>query len=454
MQNGLFLGFRFGRRRTKAALAALLLVLGSPAVGQQSLRINSTELPPISSANASTPGFALELTKQVLAEAGLTGSIEILPWQRALTDGMTEPNTVVVPVARLALHEDRFTWIAPLIDMDLTFATVGQPVDTIAQALQLGSIAAQKDSPYEAILRDYGFGNYESIPVGDIPQMLARGHVEAWFTTADEAHWAWKSEGVPQPLRLGKRVGVQRMWLAGSKTLDPGIARRLAETVVRMKADGRFDKIMGAYLAPRPTDPNVGMTVIAVNNRDILVLRSLLSDFTHDHPATPVTLRVVPEGDLRNEVSADIFSGSGMFDVVTIGTYEVPIWAKKGWLRPITDLSGDYDAGDMVPSVMKALSAGGKAYALPFYAESSMTFYRKDLLAKSGISLSDMPTYDEVMAAAKAMHDPARGVYGACLRVKPGWGENMALVSTIVNGNGGRWFDEAWRPQLTTPAWR
>ena len=36
---------------------------------------------------------------------------------------------------------------------------------------------------------------------------------------------------------------------------------------------------------------------------------------------------------------------------------------------------------------MKAgLSADGKMYAVPFYAESSFTFYRKDLFDKAGIT--------------------------------------------------------------------
>ena len=44
-------------------------------------------------------------------------------------------------------------------------------------------------------------------------------------------------------------------------------------------------------------------------------------------------------------------------------------------------------------------------------------------------------------------------MYGICLRGKAGWGENMAYVSTVVNTFGGRWFDEKWQAQLTSPEW-
>ncbi|HVN82976.1 MAG TPA: extracellular solute-binding protein, partial [Terriglobia bacterium] len=52
------------------------------------------------------------------------------------------------------------------------------------------------------------------------------------------------------------------------------------------------------------------------------------------------------------------------------------------------------------------------------------------------------------------LHDPQRGIYGICLRGKPGWGENTAYLSTLANTFGGRWFDEKWEPQLNTPEWR
>jgi hypothetical protein len=34
------------------------------------------------------------------------------------------------------------------------------------------------------------------------------------------------------------------------------------------------------------------------------------------------------------------------------------------------------------------------------------------------------------------------GVYGACLRGKPGWGDNGAFITTVANSFGARWFDE------------
>ena len=43
--------------------------------------------------------------------------------------------------------------------------------------------------------------------------------------------------------------------------------------------------------------------------------------------------------------------------------------------------------------------------------------------------------YDIIKAAVAAMHNPDAGVYGACLRGKPVWGDNMAFVTTVVTSS-------------------
>jgi sorbitol/mannitol transport system substrate-binding protein len=139
---------------------------------------------------------------------------------------------------------------------------------------------------------------------------------------------------------------------------------------------------------------------------------------------------------------------------MTIGAYEAPIWAKKGWLAPMTGLPADYDEADLIKTVREGLTSDGKLYALPFYAESSMTYYRKDLFAQKNLKMPEKPTWEEIGKLAAQLHDPAKGVYGICLRGRAGWGENMALVGTMVNAYGGRWFDEKWQPQLDTPEWK
>ena len=82
-----------------------------------------------------------------------------------------------------------------------------------------------------------------------------------------------------------------------------------------------------------------------------------------------------------------------------------------------------------------------------------MVMYRTDLMEKAGLTMPKAPTWDFIRKAAKAMTDKKEGVYGLCLRGKAGWGENVALITSMANSFGARWFDENWKPQFNTPEW-
>lgn len=194
------------------------------------------------------------------------------------------------------------------------------------------------------------------------------------------------------------------------------------------------------------------LVVAAVDNGHLLRLRALSGAFEEAHPDIRIRWVVLSENALRQAVSTDIETQGGLFDVITIGMYEVPIWAGRGWLRPIRPQAG-YDVDDLLPSVRAALSHGGVLYAAPVYGESSVLMYRADLMRKAGLTMPAQPGWADVAAFAARLHDPAGGVYGICLRGSPGWGENMALLTTMANAFGGRWFDMRWRPELDSRAW-
>ena len=159
-------------------------------------------------------------------------------------------------------------------------------------------------------------------------------------------------------------------------------------------------------------------------------------------------------GVLRQRVITDIATKGGQFDVVTIGTYEVPIWAKRGWLEALDNLPEDYDVDDILPPIREALSFNGTMYGVPFYGESSFTMYRTDLFEKAGLEMPEKPTWDFIKNAARKLADKSNEVYGICLRGKPGWGENMAFLTAMANSYGARWFDMDWKPQFDSNAWK
>jgi sorbitol/mannitol transport system substrate-binding protein len=196
------------------------------------------------------------------------------------------------------------------------------------------------------------------------------------------------------------------------------------------------------------------LTIATVNNGDMIRMQKLTDDFTAKNPDIKLNWVTLEENTLRQKVTTDIATKGGQFDVLTIGTYEVPIWGKKGWLVPLDNLGADYDVDDLLPAIRSGLTVDGKLYAAPFYGESSMVMYRKDLIEKAGLKMPDAPTWAFIKEAADKMTDKATGVYGICLRGKAGWGENMAFLSATANSFGARWFDEKWNAQFNTPEWK
>ena len=194
------------------------------------------------------------------------------------------------------------------------------------------------------------------------------------------------------------------------------------------------------------------LTIATVNNDDMIVMQKLSSKW-EQATGNKINWVILEENVLRQKVTTDIATKGGQFDVVTIGAYETPIWGKKGWLTSLDDFK-NYDYDDLLAPVKAGLTVDGKLYAVPFYAESSFTMYRKDLFAKAGLTMPEHPTYDQIKQFADKLTDKAAGVYGICLRGKPGWGENMAFLGTLVNTNGGEWFDMKWEPQLTSQPWK
>lgn len=196
----------------------------------------------------------------------------------------------------------------------------------------------------------------------------------------------------------------------------------------------------------------VDLVIATVNNGHMIEMQKLTPEFEKANPGIKLKWVTLEEGTLRSRVTTDIATKGGQFDVMTIGMYETPIWGKKGWLMELKP-DAAYDVDDLLPAMRNGLSVDGKLYAAPFYGESSMLMYRKDLTDKAGVTFPERPTWQQVADAAAKIHNPPN-VYGICLRGKPGWGDNMAFLSTMANSFGAQWFDMSWKPQLESKPWK
>jgi sorbitol/mannitol transport system substrate-binding protein len=211
---------------------------------------------------------------------------------------------------------------------------------------------------------------------------------------------------------------------------------------------------VAALLASGYAMAETTLTIATVNNNDMIVMQKLSQEFLAQNPDIKLNWVVLEENVLRQRLTTDIATHGGQYDILTIGLFEAPMWGERGWLVPFDNVPADYKLDDVLKSVRDGLSFDGNLYALPFYAESQMTFYRKDLLEKAGLTMPDQPTWQQIGEIAAKVNDPEHGVYGMCLRGKPGWGENIGQITPVANSYGARWFDMDWKTQLDTPEWK
>ena len=193
-----------------------------------------------------------------------------------------------------------------------------------------------------------------------------------------------------------------------------------------------------------------------VNNPPMLELQKLTAANFTKQTGIKVNFVVKVEQDMRDTASTEFANQSGQYDVATLSNFEIPYYAKAGWISDMQGIASDatFDQSDILPSMTAALSYNGKVYGEPFYGESSFLMYRKDVFAAKGITMSDNPTWADVAADAAKVDGAQSGMKGICLRGLAGWGDNLAPLTTVVNTMGGTWFDESWNAQVNTDGFK
>ncbi|PKW07021.1 carbohydrate ABC transporter substrate-binding protein, CUT1 family [Streptomyces sp. 1222.5] len=198
------------------------------------------------------------------------------------------------------------------------------------------------------------------------------------------------------------------------------------------------------------------INVLMVNNPQMTELQKLTAAHFTKETGIKVNFTVLPENDVRDKISQDFANQAGQYDVATLSNYEIPIYARNGWLHAMNGyVAADpaYDEGDVLKPMRQSLTGDdGKLYGQPFYGESSFLMYRKDVFAAKGLTMPAHPTWRQVAALAAEADGARPGMKGICLRGLPGWGELMAPLTTVVNTFGGTWFDKDWTARLDSPA--
>ncbi len=177
------------------------------------------------------------------------------------------------------------------------------------------------------------------------------------------------------------------------------------------------------------------------------VLRANLPDFE-----TKTGIRVVvdaaPYGDLYKKALLSVSTGS-RYDVLFLDEPWVPPLAE--FLLPLDERVRALDLQDFVPTTLAAGAFRSRQYALPVDPNVQLLVYRKDRLAQRGIA--PPTTWDELLAAARALHDPARQQYGIAITGSSD-GQTALYLLLALWSEGAELVDASGRGAVHTPAGR
>lgn len=153
--------------------------------------------------------------------------------------------------------------------------------------------------------------------------------------------------------------------------------------------------------------------------REAEVVTGLIAEFERDHPGIRVDIQNIP-WSAAHEKLLTAFAAEGLPDVCQLGNTWIPEFAALGALEPLqpyVDASQAVDQADYFPGIWDTNVIDGELYGVPWYVDTRLLFYRKDILAQAGVE-SPPETWAEWQAAMAAIkREAGLGRYAILLPV-------------------------------------
>ena len=131
---------------------------------------------------------------------------------------------------------------------------------------------------------------------------------------------------------------------------------------------------------------------------------------------------------------------TGAYDVIQINRPSLAALADRGLLMPLGDYVSQDVIDDLYPVHRDYGTFNGKLYAVPHSNDLRALYYRTDLFEQAGIA-GPPTTWDELLADAQKLNDPANDVYGLIIAGSPK-GPGVWVLSDFIHQAGGQILDE------------
>ncbi|WP_286234379.1 substrate-binding periplasmic protein [Thalassotalea sediminis] len=235
----------------------LLVVLShiSVSTGANEITFVTEDLPPlqINNHNATHSGAMVELINELIKELNIKANIVFMPWARAFNIAQNTENVFVFSMLRSADRESLFQWVGKIYTIRAHLASLANKHITLnsiedAKAYKIG---VTRNALAESYLKKRGFienkNVYASPTYNALWSNLLNGNTDMTFT--NNIIWApqvTKAGVDPKSISLIYEITdfASEMYLAASKTTDTALVKKAAIALEKIKADGRYDKIL------------------------------------------------------------------------------------------------------------------------------------------------------------------------------------------------------------------
>ncbi|MCG5218044.1 ABC transporter substrate-binding protein [Streptosporangium sp. KLBMP 9127] len=166
-----------------------------------------------------------------------------------------------------------------------------------------------------------------------------------------------------------------------------------------------------------------------------------------------VELTQLGEDQLSDQYNVKLNAGSSDIDVMMYRPLqEGKLFAKNKYLADLSEQvksNKDWDFSDFQANPVEATTHEGKPVGVPIITEQEVLYYRKDLLAKAGLS-APPKTLDELTAAAAKIKAAEPGVAGFIART----GKSAAVTqfSSFLYSFGGDFVDSSGKAAVNSDA--
>jgi len=241
------------QRRTIHGLGLLALraaVLSTSGAAEPTIKVVAAEFPPLTTNAEGQPGgVVLEVVREACKKAGISLEFSFLPWQRAQLEAQGRNDVLIIPFTRTPGREAQYQWIAPVLEFHTVLVTLSQPPSSIDEA-RTRVVGYVRGTSFKDEVEHAGFPYVEETD-DDVTnaRKLKRGRIGAWITTDLMARGVYRQAGFdPAELKYGPTLGpVKVSWVAASHEFPKDIAKRIAEAIDQMRADGSYQAIVKRY---------------------------------------------------------------------------------------------------------------------------------------------------------------------------------------------------------------